>query len=128
MSESASHAPGHEISGERGAIRQRQRMARGGGPMEGQSFGVGPLPGTHTTHNHGEHMPHDGVHLHDHHRAGPPALHQGDGNMHATAHSHMGPHHHHHGHHHIAPEGTQHHHIGGAHHTGGHHRGRHHKK
>lgn len=125
MSESSAHAPGHEISGDRGAIRQHQKMARGEGVMSGSgNFGVGPLPGTHTTHNHGEHMPHDGVHLHDEHRAGRPAIHMGDGNMHATAHSHMGPHHHDHGHHHQAPKGTQPHHIGGAHHTGGHHKGR----
>ena len=118
MAENASHAPGHEVSGEGGAVRQRHRMGEGGGAMHGQSFGVGPLPGTHTVGGHGDHMPHDGVHLHDQHRAGPPAIHQGDDNMHATAHSHHGPHHHPHGHHHKAPKGTQPHHIGGAHHTG----------
>lgn len=118
MPESAAHAPGHEITGEGGAIRQHQRMARGGGTMPGGDFGVGPLPGTHTTHNHGEHMPHDGVHLHDHHRSNPPAIHMGDGNMHATHHSHHGPHHHDHGHHHKHPEGTRPHHVGGHHHSG----------
>ena len=120
MSESSSHAPGHEISGERGAIRQRQKMGQGKGPMAAESFGVGPLPGTHSVmQNHGEHMPHDGVMLHDDHRAGRPAINMGDGNMHATAHSHMGPHHHSHKHNHVAPDGTRPHHIGGAHETGG---------
>lgn len=117
MSESASHAPGREISGEGGAVRQRNRMGTGHGAMHGESFGVGSLPGTRTTHNQGDHMPHDGVMLHDHHRANPPAIHQGDGNMHATAHSHHGPHHHDHDHHHREPKETRPHHVGGAHDT-----------
>jgi hypothetical protein len=119
MSESAMHAPGHDIGKEDGAIRQRQRMGQGGGAMAGETFGVGPLPGTHITHNQGEHMPHDGVHLHDQDRAGPPPLYQGDDQMHATAHSHHGPHTHSQVHHHQVPKGTRPHHIGGAAHTGG---------
>ena len=117
MAENLSHAPGKEIGGGAGGTRQRHRMGTGEGPVPGGNFGVGPLPGTHTTHGHGDHMPHDGVMLHDDHRSNPPMLHQGDGNMHATAHSHHGPHHHDHGHHHQAPRGTQPHHIGGAQHT-----------
>lgn len=119
MSESAMHAPGHDIGKEAGAIRQRQRMGQGGGAMPEETFGVGPLPGTHITHNQGEHMPHDGVHLHDQDRAGPPPLYQGDYQMHATAHSHHGPHTHSQVHHHQVPKGTRPHHIGGAAHTGG---------
>lgn len=118
MAENASHAPGHEIGREDGAIRQRQRMGQGGGAMAGGNFGVGPLPGTHITHNQGEHMPHDAVMLHDQHRSNPPNMHMGDGNMHATAHSHHGPHHHDHEHHHKAPEGPRPHHVGGTHHKG----------
>ena len=111
--ENASHAPGNEIRGEGGAIRQRQRMGQGKGVMSpSETFGVGPIPGTHHLAGHGEHMPHDGVHLRDEHRSNPPGLHQGDGNMHATAHSHHGPHHHSHAVHHVAPEGMQHHHVG----------------
>jgi len=111
--ENASHAPGTEAH-ETG-IRQRQRMGRGEGPMAGGSFGVGSIPGTHVMHSHGEHMPHDGVHLADHERAGPPMLHQGKGNMHATAHSNHGPHHHPHEHVHKAPEGMRPHHVGAPH-------------
>ena len=120
MPESAAHAPGHEISdrGEKGAIRQRQRMGQGGSAMHGEDFGVAPALGSHgIVMGHGDHMPHDGVTLHDHHRAGPPAIHQGDNAMHATAHSHHGPHHHPHGHHHPHPKGTRPHHVGGAHST-----------
>lgn len=122
MPENSSHAPGHEISGEGGSVRQRNRMGQGKGAMGGESFGIGSLPGTHVMQNHGEHMPHDGVHLHDEHRSGPPSIHMGDDNMHATHHSHHGPHHHPHEHMHTAPKGTRSHHIGGAHHTG--HRGK----
>jgi len=121
MPESAGHAPGHEVGGEGGAVRQRHRMGEGGGAMTGENFGVGPIPGTHITHNQGAHMPHDGVMLHDHHRANPPMLHQGDDAMHATAHSHHGPHHHSHKHHELAPKETRHFHVGGAAATGGHH-------
>lgn len=113
MAENAAHAPGSMIGNRDGGIRQRKQMAMGGGPLPGGNFGVGSIPGTHHLQGHGDHVPHDGVHLHDHHRSGPPALHQGDGNMHATAHSHHGPHHHSHQHHHVAPKGTQHHHVGG---------------
>ena len=119
MPENASHAPGKEISGEGGATRQRHRMGEGGAPMGG-NFGVGSIPGTHTMRNHGEHMPHDGVHLADEHRSGPPAIDMGKGMMDATAHSHHGPHHHH-----DMPihEGTRPHHVDGHKHSGGkHHR------
>lgn len=111
MPENAGHAPGHEITGEGGAVRQRHRMAEGGGPMGGGGFGVGPIPGTHMLQNHGAHMPHDGVHLADEHRSGPPAIAVGDG-MHATAHSHHGPHNHN-PRHHSAPNHTRPHHVDG---------------
>jgi hypothetical protein len=113
MSESSAHAPGHNISGEGDAVRQRHRMGEGHGTMKGESFGVGPIPGTHIAMNHGEHMPHDGVHLADEHRAGPPAIHMGDEMMHSSAHSHHGPHHHDHKHHHQHPKGTRPHHVDG---------------
>jgi hypothetical protein len=94
--ENSSHAPGKSAGGmDLGETRQRHREGAGGGVMKGESFGVGPLPGTRTAQNHGEHMPHDGVHLEDGHRAGPPPIDMGKGNMAATAHSHHGPHHHH---------------------------------
>ena len=117
MAENLSHAPGKEIGGGADGTRQRHRMGAGEGALPGGNFGVGPLPGTHALPSHGSHMPHDGVTLHDDHRSNPPNMHQGDGSMHATAHSHHGPHHHPHGHHHTAPEGTRPHHIGGAQHT-----------
>lgn len=113
MPESAGHAPGHEISGEGGATRQRHRMGEGGAPMGG-NFGVMPFHEANRTggKDHGSHMPHDGVHLADEHRSGPPAIHQGEGMMDATAHSHHGPHHH--GkEHHPAPKGNRPHHVSG---------------
>jgi hypothetical protein len=113
MPENRSHAPGHEIGMEDGAVRQRNRMGQGGGAMKEDSFGVGPLPGTHIAMNHGEHMPHDGVHLHDDHRSGPPSIDMGDDMMDATAHSHHGPHHHDHDMHEHAPEGHRPHHVMG---------------
>jgi hypothetical protein len=73
------------------------------------------LPGTHIAMNHGEHMPHDGVHLHDHHRSGPPSIDMGHDMMDATAHSHHGPHHHDHDMHEHAPEGHRPHHVMGHH-------------
>ena len=94
MAENASHAPGNEIKGESGT-RQRHRMGEGKGPMSGESFGVGSLPGTRIAGNMAGKMSHDGMHLGDHERAGPPNMAQGDGMMHATAHSHHGPHLHH---------------------------------
>lgn len=117
MPESAAHAPGHEISGEGGSVRQRHRMGEGGSPMGG-NFGIDNF---HTANkaggqSHGAHVAHDGMVLADHERAGPPALHQGAHMMHATAHSHHGPHHHSHAMHHHAPEGTRPHHVG--HHRG----------
>src|ERR1700741_2440303 len=54
MPENSSHAPGHEISGEGGSVRQRNRMGMGKGAMGGESFGIGSLPGTHVMQNHGE--------------------------------------------------------------------------
>ena len=111
MPESASHAPGHEITGEGGSVRQRHRMGEGHGAMKGESFGVGAIPGTHIAMNHGSHMAHDGVMHADHERAGPPAIHMGEGMMHATAHSHHGPHHHKEPKHHR--EGAKHHHVHG---------------
>ena len=121
MAESSMHGPGHEITGEHGPTRQRHEMGAGHGPMKSGDFGVSEYPGRRHLPNMGSHMPHDGVHLHDDHRAGPPAIHQGEHAMHATAHSHHGPHHHTHTHHHgHVPKGTQHHHIGGAAHTAGH--------
>ena len=95
MAENASHAPGHEISGEGGSVRQRNRMGTGKGAMPSETFGIGKLPGTEIMQNHGAHMPHDGVHLRDHERSGPPAIDMGKGMMDATHHSHHGPHHHH---------------------------------
>lgn len=94
MAESASHAPGHEISGEGDSVRQRNRMGTGKGAMDGGTFGVGDLPGTMVARNHGSHMPHDGVHLKDEHRSGPPSISMGSDMMDATHHSHHGPHHH----------------------------------
>lgn len=110
MPESASHAPGREITGEGGATRQRHRMGEGGAPMGG-NFGVMAFPEANRSggQNHGSHMPHDGVHLGDHERANPPNFPQGEGNMHATAHSHHGPHHHTHT---AVPSGHRPHHIG----------------
>jgi hypothetical protein len=118
MPESAAHAPGREISGEGGAVRQRHRMGEGGGPMGG-NFGVMPFHEANKTGGveHGGHMPHDGVTLHDHHRAGPPAIKQGHDEMAATAHSHHGPHHHPRHMHDLMPKGTRPHHIGGKHHS-----------
>ena len=115
--ENSAHAPGKMPMGEgSGPTRQRHMMGEGKGAMRAGDFGVGPIPGTHTVGGHGDHMPHDGVMLHDEHRANPPNLHMGDEHMHATAHSHHGPHHHAHKHHHQAPEGHRPHHIGGEHH------------
>ena len=118
MPESASHAPGHEISGEGGATRQRHRMGEGGNPMGG-NFGVMPFHEANKTGgpNMGSHVEHDGITLHDHHRAGPPSIHQGHDRMAATAHSDHGPHHHPHHMHDHAPKGTRPHHIGGKHHS-----------
>lgn len=114
MPENSSHAPGHEISGEGGAVRQRHRMGEGHGAMKGESFGIEPFHVANRSggQNHGAHMPHDGVMHADHERAGPPAIHMGEGKMHATAHSEHGPHHHGSKHHH-APEGGRHHHVHG---------------
>jgi hypothetical protein len=96
MPENASHAPGKEISGEGGAIRQRQKMGRGEGPMSGEGeFGVGSLPGSRISGNMAGSMAHDGMHLGDHERSNPPNMAQGKGMMHATAHSDHGPHNHH---------------------------------
>lgn len=116
MPESASHAPGHEISGEGGATRQRHRMGEGGSPMGG-NFGVMPFHEANKTGgpNMGSHVPHDGVTLHDHHRAGPPAIKQGHDEMAATAHSHHGPHSHPRHMHDLMPKGTRPHHISGHH-------------
>jgi len=94
MAESAAHAPGNEIRGEGGAIRQHQKMGRGEGVGGGGNFGVGPLPGTAIARNHGAHVAHDGMTHADHERAGPPAIDMGGDNMGATHHSHHGPHHH----------------------------------
>lgn len=118
MPESAAHAPGREISGEGGAVRQRNRMGEGGSPMGG-NFGVMPFHEANKVGgvDHGSHMPHDGVTLHDHHRAGPPAIKQGHDEMAATAHSHHGPHHHPRHMHDLMPKGTRPHHIGGKHHS-----------
>jgi hypothetical protein len=112
MPENASHAPGHEIGGERGATRQRHHIGEGGALMGG-NFGVEPFHRANMTGGqmHGAHVAHDGVHLHDGERAGPPAIHQGEGMMHATAHSHHGPHHHHHT---KVPHGHRPHHVGGS--------------
>jgi len=123
MAENSSHAPGNEISG-KGSTRQRNQMGMGDGPLAGGSFGIGSLPGTHHLDGMGSHMPHDGVMLHDEHRAGPPALHQGDDAMHATAHSRHGPHDHPHSHHHPHPKETRPHHVGGETATKGEKRGR----
>lgn len=105
--ENASHAPGNEISRSEG-MRQRAQMGEGDGPMKGESFGVGPIPGTHIAQNHGAHMPHDGMMMHDDGRANKPNMHMGDGHMTATAHSHHGPHHHDHT---VVPEGRRPHHV-----------------
>ena len=112
--ENSEHGPGN-IPGknEGGPTRQRHMMGEGEGGMKGGDFGVSMYPGRRTIGSHGDHMPHDGVHLGDHERAGPPALHMGDDKMHATAHSHHGPHHHDHEHHHRAPEGKRPHHVDG---------------
>lgn len=91
MAENRSHAPGNEISGE-GATRQRHMMGEGKGAMAGGNFGVGSLPGTHIAQNHGAHVAHDGIHMDDGARSGPPSISMGKGMMDATAHSHHGPH------------------------------------
>lgn len=91
MSESSSHAPGHEIRGEGGSVRQRNRMGEGDGPMKGGSFDVDSLPGTSVARNHGKGRD-DGKTLSDNERAGPPMLKQGKGTMAATAHSYHGSH------------------------------------
>ena len=116
MPESASHAPGHEISGEGGAVRQRHRMGEGGSPMGG-NFGVMPFHEANKTGgmHHGSVAEHDGITLHDKHRAGPPAIDNGEGMMRSTAHSDHGPHMHHKRHHEHAPTGTRPHHIHGHH-------------
>ena len=97
MPENMSHAPGSEISGEGGAVRQRNRMGTGKGAMSGDTFGVQSMAAGNMTggQGHGDHVAHDGIHLGDHERSGPPALDLGAGKMGATAHSHHGPHHHH---------------------------------
>lgn len=97
MAENSSHAPGSEIRGEGGAVRQRNRMGTGGGAMGGDNFGVQSMSAGNMAggQNHGSHVAHDGIHLGDHERSNPPGLKMGSGNMHATAHSHHGPHHHH---------------------------------
>ena len=115
MPESSSHAPGNEIGRGEGGVRQRFRMGEGGSPMGG-NFGIEPLHEANRSggQNHGSHVEHDGLHLHDRRRAGPPAIDMGEGMMAATAHSHHGPHHHGSEHDHT-PKGTRSHHIGGAH-------------
>ena len=110
--ENAGHGPGTEPRGD--GIRQHQGMARGDGVMRAESFGVGPVPGTARLPGHGEHMPHDGVHLADHERSSPPPISRGDGMMSAEANSDHGPHHHDHEKHHLAPEGHRPHHVGGG--------------
>lgn len=90
--ESAGHAPGHDISGEGGSTRQRHQMGEGGSPMGGD-FGVEKLSQTNgALMSHGSHVPHDGIHLRDEERAGPPGIKQGSSSMRATAHSYHGPH------------------------------------
>ena len=108
MPESASHAPGHEITGESGT-RQRHRMGEGGSPMGGR-FDIEPFHEANRTGGpmHGAHVEHDGIHLGDHERANPPNLHMGKGHMTATAHSHHGPHHHEHT---EVPKGHRPHHV-----------------
>lgn len=110
MPENSSHAPGHEISGEGGATRQRHRMGEGGAPMGG-NFGVMPFHEANRVGGpmHGDHMEHDGVHLADHERANGPNMDQGKGQMTATRHSHHGPHQHHHT---EVPKGHRPHHVG----------------
>ena len=115
MPESASHAPGHEVTGEGGAVRQRYRMGKGESAMGGETFGVGPLPGTHIAQNHGVHAEHEGMVLADDARAGPPAIRNGDDLLHSTAHSNHGPHGHSHKMHDHAPKGHRPHHVGKHH-------------
>lgn len=93
MPENSSHAPGNEISGEGNAVRQRNRMGEGGAPMGG-NFGVMPLAEANRSggQSHGSAAPHDGVHLGDHERSGPPGINMGRSSMSATAHSNHGPH------------------------------------
>jgi hypothetical protein len=96
MPENASHAPGSEISGMGGAVRQRNSMGMGKAPMGGD-FGVATLAEANKSggQNHGAHVKHDGIHLGDGERSNPPPISMGKGMMSATAHSHHGPHHHH---------------------------------
>jgi hypothetical protein len=90
MAENSSHAPGSlDSSKDNRAVRQRAQMAEGGVPMQGASFGVGPLPGT-------KRLPmNQGIkegHLKDGERAGGPSISMGEGSMDATRHSDHGPH------------------------------------
>jgi hypothetical protein len=91
--ENASHAPGSEVT-DNNHIRQRAMMGQGDGPMKGETFGVGPLPGTRHLPSMGDHVAHDGLTMGDKNRAGPPPIDMGEGRMAATAHSRHGPHQH----------------------------------
>jgi hypothetical protein len=92
MGENSSHAPGSEImgGGSGGGVRQRAGMGMGDGAMKGDTFGVGPLPGTKVAMRHGSHMKSDGEVFSDKERSGPPGIKIGSG-MSATAHSDHGP-------------------------------------
>jgi hypothetical protein len=111
MAENRMHGPGTDISDGDGAVRQRHAMGEGKGPMAAGDFGVSPYPGRVSGRGHGDHMPHDGVMLHDKHRMSPPGIERGGDMMAAEAHSDHGPHHH--GKEHKAREGHRPHHVGG---------------
>ena len=59
--------------------------------MSGESFGVGPLPGTMTTGRHGSNKD-DGMMLGEKERSNPPSIKMGSKTMDATAHSDHGDH------------------------------------
>lgn len=91
MAESSGHAPGHDISGEGGAVRQRYQMGEGGGPMGG-NFGVQSLHEANKSGGKQHGTGDDGKVLKDGERSGPPGIKHSGGDMRATAHSHHGPH------------------------------------
>jgi hypothetical protein len=95
-SESRSHAPGREVSGD--GVSQHKMMASGHGAMPGGNFGVGPLPGTRRI-PHPEGPPSAKM-LSDSERAGPPAFKISENHMHASHNPLHGPHHHSHAIHH----------------------------
>lgn len=92
MAENSGHAPGHEISGEGDAVRQRFRMGEGKGTMKGESFGVESFSEANRTGGKKHGSGSDGATLKDSERCGPPAISNGSGMMSSSAHSKHGDH------------------------------------